>query len=172
MATTKIILITSLFLLFIGCTNNQNKDVNTGADGIIRFNDSIRIDNNLLKSSLEYIKRNNLTNSNIEVSIDKREYNQIYITYINRGMADFEVRKFKPLFSYTINKNLFFVYTGAEELLSIPFNESDFVNRRQNKYDTVIKTWYVIEDNIIHRDDSCKYEEPFSTLQFSPPPIK
>ena len=85
-------------------------------------------------------------------------------------MADFEVRKFKPLFYYTINKNLFFVYTGAEELLNIPFNESDYANRRQNKYDTVIKTWYLIEDNIIRKDDSCKYEEPFSTLQFSPPP--
>ncbi len=134
--------------------------------------DTIGINNDLLQSSKDFINRNNIINGNIEVDIDKKEYNQTYVTFITRGIADFAVRKFKPLFTYQIKSNIFFVFTGAEELLTIPFDESKFINRRQAKYDTIIKAWYVFDDNIMRRHDSCTLYEPFSNLQPSlPPPL-
>ena len=169
----KISLIYILFIcLIISCKEKSTINKSIQDKTLVQI-DTLHIADNLLKSSNDFVNRNNLSNTNVEVDIDKKEYNQIYITFITRGIADFEVRKFKPMFTYEIKDNLFFVFTGAEELLNIPFDEAKYQNRRQGRYDTILKAWYVFEDDKMRREDSCTFYEPFSNLKpIMPPPPK
>jgi hypothetical protein len=164
------ILISLLILLFSCTEHSATKVIHDESLAII---DTFHVSDNLLKSSEDFVKRNNLSNANIEVDIDKKEFNQIYITFITRGIVDFEVRKFKPLFTYKIKNNLFFVFTGAEELLKIPFDTLKYQNRRQGRYDTILTAWYLFEGNRMQREDTCEFYGPFSSLHqtIPPPPI-
>lgn len=158
------------FLILISCKDSlKNSSVRDESIAIV---DTFQINKDLKKVSIDFITNNNISNGNIEVDIDKKESNQILITFICRGMADFGVRKFKPLFSYKINGNIFFVFTGAEELLNIPFDENKYSSRRQDMCDVVFKSCYVLEDNKIRKEDSCSFDEPFSNLKQSPLPTK
>lgn len=167
------ILVASLLIFFASC-KEQPSTKNSAQDETLAIIDSFRIGDNLLESSNDFVSSNNISNANIEVDIDKKEFNQIYITFILRGMADFEVRKFKPLFTYQIKNNIFFVFTGAEELLKIPFNETRYENRRQGRYDTVLTAWYLFEDNKMRKEASPPFFEPFSNIPppMPPPPLK
>ncbi len=161
----------STFFILVSC-KNQVKSISPSADESIAIADTFHINEDLRKASIDFITSNNVSNGNIEVDIDKKEYNQILITFICRGMADFGVRKFKPLFSYKINDNIFFVFTGAEELLNIPFDENKYSSRRQEMCDEVLKSCYFLEDNKIRKDSNCEFNEPFSNLKQLPLPTK
>lgn len=169
----KLFLIIILFynISILESCKDQAKN-NPVKDESIIIIDTFHINEELRKSSIDFITKNNISNGNIEVDIDKKEYNQILITFICRGMADFQARKYKPLFSYKINDNIFFVFTGAEELLSIPFNENKYSTRRQDMCDTNFKSCYLFEDKKIRKEINCIFNEPFSNLKQSPLPIK
>lgn len=156
--------------MLLSCKHKRN-DITSIQEKLNVLIDTFDISNDLKESSLNFIKSNHISNGNIEVDIDKKEHNQVYITFICRGMADFGVRKFKPLFSYKIESNIFFVFTGAEELLNISFDENKYLNREQSKCDNTLKWCYVFEDNKIRKEDTCSFENPFSSLRQSLLPL-
>lgn len=168
-----LIAITILFctsFILVSC-RSQVKSISPSGDESIDI-DTFYINEYLREISIDFITNNSISHGNIEVDIDKQEYNRILITFICRGMADFGVRKFKPLFSYKIDNNIFFVFTGAEELLNIPFDENKYSDRRQEMCDQVLKSCYVLEDNKIRKESNCEFNEPFSNLKQSQPPTK
>ncbi len=128
------------------------------------FIDTFQVSDKLKLISKEFIENYKLINSNVEVNIDKREFNRIIITFTCRGMADFGVKNFKPLFQYKIYNNTFFVFTGAEELLLIPFDESKYKNQKQGRCYEVVKSCYILEDNVIRKEIDCTDHEPFSSI--------
>lgn len=152
-------------------TKNSIKQIVQNQD--ITLVDSININEELKNSSLDFIKQFNYTNRLIEVDIDKKEPNQIIISYSCRGIADFEIKKYKPLFSYTLNDNLFFIYTGAEELLNITFDTTKYTKYNFDICSDPKKSTYIFEDNKMRQDTSGLFPEPFSSLPpASPPPLK
>lgn len=157
------------FSLF-ACNENVRQQ-NSNRESSVIFNDTISLNENLKKISLEFINTYKIDNSIIEIDIDKKEYNQIYISLSCRGFSYFLVKKLTPLFTYELKNNSFFVFTGAEELFTTSLDTSKYTYRRQERCDSIIKSCYFVENNKIIKEENCSYPEPFSNLPaaLSPP---
>lgn len=130
----------------------------------IEIAEDITISENLKKSSLDFISKFSYKNRLIEVNVDKKEPEEIIISYSCRGIADFEIKKFKPLFSYKLNDNLFFVYTGAEELLNISFDTAKYTIYNFDICSDPKKATYIFQGDKMQLDTAGQFPEPFSSL--------
>ena len=167
MANSKRIHIAIIILLFlVSCSQGKKESVTVKNDTALVLG-SINISEPLKQISLDFVKTYKIDNSIIEVDIDKREFNQIYINFMCRGVSYFSVKNLKPLFSYELSNNSFFVFTGAEQMMQLQFEEAKFKNRRQERCDSVIKSCYLFQDNIMKKEENCTFPEAFSNL---PPP--
>lgn len=177
MATSKSIaflLVFSACFIFISCNNKNHEKLNSEKQGnTANLNDTLSINESLKKISLDFIETYNIDNSIIEVAINKKEFDEIYITLTCKGVAYFAVKKISPSLTYEIKNNTFFVFTGAEELLQPKFDEEKYKNRRQEKCDSVIRTCYLFQNNKMQKEDNCLLPEPFSNMPAeSPLPTK
>lgn len=162
-----------LFACLLLSCKERSTTKNIRQDETLVIIDTFHINEDLKKISIDFIKTNKISNSIIEVDIDKREYNQIYISLTCKGVSYFIVKKLAPLFTYELNNNTFFVFTGAEELLRMPFDEMRYKNRRQERCDTITKSCYIFKDNKIQKEENCSLPEPFSSMPplSLPPPL-
>ena len=167
MANFKRIYIATIILLFLVSCSQQKRESLTVKNKTAITLDSINISELLKQISLDFIKTYKIDNSIIEVDIDKRESNQIYINFMCKGVSYFSVKKLKPLFSYELNNNTFFVFTGAENMMQLQFEETKYKNRRQERCDSVVKSCYLFQDNVMKKEENCTFPEAFSNL---PPP--
>lgn len=159
--------------LLFACNENVKQENLKNQEDFALVNVPISINENLKKISLEFIGTYNITNSIIEVTINKKETNEIYINLTCKGSAYFAVKKLTPSFTYELQNNTFFVFTGAEELLQLNFEEAKYKNRRQERCDSVITSCYLLQDNKMQKEENCSFPEPFSSMPAqSPPPLK
>lgn len=174
MGTFKSILVYVLVhsLLFVSCT--ENTFTNETRKVPINF-ENLSLNENLRQISLAFIDSFNLDNSIIEVTIDRKERfepGEIYIILKCRGLNYFEAMKLKPMFTYEMKNNSFFVFTGGESLFDLAFDEKKFQNRRMEKCDESIKQCYWFRKGRMIKDEACIFPDPFSDLQMSTPPPK
>lgn len=129
---------------------------------------NIVLSEQLKKSSYDFTSANNIENSIIKVDIDQQEVNQVFINFTCKGLSYFMAKKSYPLFTYELNNNSFFVFTGAEQMLQISFDGTKYKHRRRERCDSVILTCYLFQDGKMTKEDNCTFPEAFSTL---PPPL-
>ncbi|MBK7882542.1 MAG: hypothetical protein IPJ81_00890 [Chitinophagaceae bacterium] len=138
---------------------------NFNPDGTIGLIDRFRISEDLKNISIDFINTNGIDNSIIEVAINKREPDEIYITLTCKGVAYFIVKKLTPLFTYELDNNTFFVFTGAEEILQIPFDEAKYKNRRQERCDSIMKSCYIFQDKKMQKKKIAHHLNHFQVCQ-------
>jgi hypothetical protein len=155
-----------ILCLLISCKDESTTKNNKHNDTIITT-DTLHITEELRKISADFINTYNINNSIIEVAINKKEPDEIYISLTCKGVAYFVVSKLSPSFTYELKNNTFFVFTGAEEMLQIPFDEAKYKNRKQERCDSIIKSCYIFQDNKIQKEENCSFPDPFSSM---PPP--
>ena len=157
------------FLFLLSCTQKKqlNQKLNKDSNAILLS--GIDINEQLKEISLNFVSTHKINNSIIEVDINKREVNQIYLNLTCKGLYYFIVKKAYPLFTYEINNNTFFVFTGSENLLQINFDETKYKNRIHERCDSVMSSCYIIQEGIIKKEDNCTFPDAFSNL---PPPSK
>lgn len=131
------------------------------------------IHDNLRKISLGFINSFKIDNSIVEVTIERKESEGIYIILTCRGLYYFEVKNLKPLFTYELNNNSFFVFTGVEGLLDSTFNKDKYIKRRKEKCGDMIKTCYWFKGGKMIKDENCTFPYPFTDFKIgAPPPLK
>lgn len=161
-----------IICLLISC-KEQSISENIKNEILVSAN-TIHISEGLKKVSLDFINTFKIENSIIEVTINKKEPNEIYISLTCKGVAYFVVKKLTPSFTYELKNNTFFVFTGAEELLQLTLEKAKYKNRRQERCDSIIKSCYIFQDGKIQKEESCSFPEPFSNMPapVPPPPFK
>lgn len=128
------------------------------------------INEELRRISIDFISSHQIDNSIIEVTIEKKELEGVYVIMSCRGTIYFEAMKMKPMFTYEINNNSFFVFTGAETLFDSTYNQIRFQSRRKEKCEESFKTCYWFRNAKFYKEAICTYPDPFSDLRMSAPP--
>ncbi len=172
METFKRVFICGVAYLVLMLSCNHQKDSGNDAQEISISFENPYLSKNLRDISHTFINNFNLDNSIIEVTIDRKSPEEIYIILKCRGSAYFKAMKLKPTFTYEMNNNSFFVFTGAEMLFDSTFDEKRFQDRRKGKCNESLKACYWFNNGKMVEDKACTFPYPFSDLKMSEPPLK
>lgn len=167
-------LILALTIIFASCKQvNKNGRFTSTKSGLVEFNHTA-LNQYLSEISNDYTISNKINNSVIEVIVDKKTPDVVYLILTCRGLYYFEVEKLRPLFTYEQNNNSFFVFTGVEDLLNITFNYEAFEMRNKERCENLQRTCYRIEDGKWRKELNCRFPFPFSNTgpEVQPPKKK
>ena len=136
----------------------------------VHFGSPVFIDE-MKNISESFIREYHINNSFIEVTIERKGIEGVYITLTCRGLFYFQSQGLHPLFTYQINNNTFFVIIGVEPLFNISSYDGKFSERKSEGCYESPRACFWYRDGKIKREEKCTYPFPFSDFQWSEPPV-